>query len=104
MNTINFDLALRFRESPSARRVRVAILDTGCDHQSPFFRAVRQKRLVVLKDFTKDDGSSVDEDGHGTYVTSQVMKIAPAADICAARVAKNSEGLQMAANNIAKVR
>jgi hypothetical protein len=57
----------------------------------------------MWKYFAKDRPEPVDCDGHGTLVVSLAMKIAPAADICVARVATNSADLGKASHNIAKV-
>lgn len=95
----------QFRANRSYSRVRIAILDTGYDAKSPFFSVgPREKRLVEWKDFVDGQGEPIDCDGHGTHVLSLAMKIAPAADICVARIAKNTEDLQNAATNIEKVR
>ncbi|KAI9869217.1 MAG: hypothetical protein M1813_000005 [Trichoglossum hirsutum] len=103
MNTGPFDLALRFRESSQTRRVRIAVLDTGYDSKSPFFySASRHKRLIMWRDFAEGIREPVDRDGHGTYVLSLAMKIAPAADICVARVATNSSDLGKASHNISE--
>jgi subtilisin family serine protease len=104
MDTGRFDLALRFRNNPNTPRVRIAILDTGYDSNSPFFSlAVRRKRLVKWRDFAKDSPEPVDDDGHGTHMVSLAMKMAPAADIYVARVASSSAGLQDARQDIADV-
>ena len=55
-------------------------------------------------DFVDNHAEPVDCDGHGTHVLSVAMKVAPAADICVARIAKNTEDLQNAAANIERVR
>ncbi|KAI9766600.1 MAG: hypothetical protein M1840_006411 [Geoglossum simile] len=103
MNTGPFGLALRFRKSSQTRRVRIAILDTGYDSKSPFFYpASRRKRLIMWRDFAEGTRDPVDRDGHGTHVLSLAMKVAPAADICVARVATNSDDLGKASRNISE--
>lgn len=105
MDTGDFDIARVFRSSPDLPRIRIAILDTGYDPESRFFSlSVRQNRLKEWKDFTKFNLEPIDEDGHGTYVVSLAMRMAPAADIYVARVAKNSDGLREAGKSIADVR
>jgi subtilisin family serine protease len=104
MDTGLFNLPRRFFSSPNTSRVRIAILDTGYDGNSPFFSlATRHKRLILWKDFAKDGLEPVDDDGHGTHVVSLAMKMAPAADICVARVASSSVELQNAGQDIAEV-
>lgn len=44
-----------------------------------------------------------DNDGHGTYVTGLAITVAPLADMYMARVANDSDGLENASENIAKV-
>jgi subtilisin family serine protease len=89
MDTRHLDLALQFRLKNLVPRVRIAILDTGYDSDAPFFRLpVRRKRLVEWKDFAEDSPVGEDRDGHGTYVVSLAMKLAPAADICVAACRK----------------
>jgi hypothetical protein len=45
-----------------------------------------------------------DEDGHGTRVLSVLMRVAPAADVYVARIAKDARNLAACAENIAEVR
>jgi hypothetical protein len=88
----------------SSARVRIAVLDTGCDDNAPFFfHPDNQPRLEKWKDWV--DGSDQREDcnGHGTHLVSLVMKIAPEAQICAARIAKSPDRLLEASENVAKV-
>ncbi|KAK4964402.1 hypothetical protein LTR28_003759 [Elasticomyces elasticus] len=81
-------------------RIRVAILDTGYDRGSIFFRnRSRRSRIKGWKDLVDGLPEAEDTDGHGTHVVSLVMKMAPAADIYVARVAKNTDGLQDASKN-----
>ena len=104
MNTACFDIARMFRLRPSPPRVRIAILDTGYDPASSFFSlGIRKNRLGDWKDFTRPSAVPIDEDGHGTYVVSLAMKMAPAAEIFVARVAKHSHDLPKSAKNIAEV-
>ncbi|KAL7936124.1 subtilisin-like protein [Trichoderma chlorosporum] len=93
----------QFRSNISLARIRIAILDTGYDARSPFFTSSpREKRLLKWKDFVDNHELPVDDDGHGTYTLSLLMKIAPAADICVARIAKNTEDLTNRVSNIAE--
>lgn len=85
--------------------MRIAVLDTGYDAKSRFFSTPsRKNRLVKWRDFVSGESEPVDCDGHGTHVLSLAMKVAPAADVCVARIAKNTEDLQNAATNIEQVR
>lgn len=95
----------QFAEDKSLARIRITILDTGYDAKSQFFDApARKNRLGKWRDFVDNQMQPCDCDGHGTHVLSLVMKIAPAADICVARIAKNSEDLRNRASEVAKVK
>lgn len=83
-------------------RVKVAVLDTGCDPDSTFF-ADRRRRNCVKKwrDFASGSIKLQDQDGHGTHVLSLAMRIAPAADLFVARVGVGAEGLPLESKNVA---
>ncbi|KAH6888447.1 hypothetical protein B0T10DRAFT_488196 [Thelonectria olida] len=91
------------------RRIRVAVLDTGFDPSTDFFTRQRKRRLKGWKDYVegqpsaKQDDLSLakDEDGHGTHVLSVLMKVAPAAEIFVARVARDESDLGNATGNVA---
>jgi subtilisin family serine protease len=80
-------------------------LDTGYDPEAAFFRTPdRKRRIQGWKDMVVDNSTvRRDEDGHGTYVLSLLMKVAPAADFYVVRVARNTNGLANSTENIAKV-
>lgn len=91
-------------QSVPLRRVRIAILDTGYDADAVFFQNhTRRQRLVEWKDWVEESDQPKDAHGHGTHLISLVMKIAPDADICVARVAKNPMRLEESSNNVAEV-
>jgi hypothetical protein len=105
MSAGSLDLVSRLRLSNHIPRVKIAILDTGYDINSQFFSmGTRHKRLAEWKDFSKCSSVPVDEDGHGTYMVSLAMKLAPAAEICVGRVATDSKGLRNAGISVARVR
>lgn len=81
------------------------MLDTGYDKQAAFFDDENRKpRLKDWRDYVeKDNKIPIDHDGHGTHVLSLLMRMAPAADIFVARIAKNTESLGGAVENVAKV-
>lgn len=88
----------------SSARVRIAVLDTGCDDEAPFFfQSNNGSRLKQWKDWV--DGSEHRQDchGHGTHLVSLVMKIAPEAHVYVARIAESPDALLEAAENVAKV-
>ncbi|KAL6895734.1 peptidase S8/S53 domain-containing protein [Trichoderma longibrachiatum] len=96
-------LIQQFRTNATLTRIRIAILDTGYDARSQFFTAAaRKKRLIKWKDFVDGQEQPLDRDGHGSHALSILMKVAPAADICVARVAENTEDLQNRPSAIAQ--
>ncbi|RGP78854.1 peptidase s8 subtilisin kexin sedolisin [Fusarium longipes] len=85
------------------RRVRIAILDTGYDADAIFFQpTMRRNRLVKWKDWVENAKSPSDCNGHGTHLVSLIMMMAPEADICVARVAKDPRDLENASEAIAQ--
>jgi hypothetical protein len=88
----------------SRNRVRIAILDTGCSAECSFFDPMaRMNRLKGWKDWVDGKAKPEDVDGHGTYLVSLAMTMAPTADIYVARVARDSSGLARADANVAEV-
>jgi hypothetical protein len=96
--------AFQDKATLAEKRIRIAVLDTGYDPDALFFGRVRKRRIREWNDFVKKhEPNALDEDGHGTHVLSVLMQVAPAADIFVARVARNTQDLQKAAGNVAKV-
>ncbi|KAK6435170.1 hypothetical protein LTR95_008644 [Oleoguttula sp. CCFEE 5521] len=88
---LNYDIQAFNKQHKSARRTRIAIVDTGYDCESAIFAHThRRNRIKGYKDFV-ESASAQDIDGHGTHVLSLAMRIAPSADVYVARVAKNSD-------------
>jgi subtilisin family serine protease len=103
-SAINRQIVAQCTKSMPKPRIKVAILDTGYDEHADFFTITgRRNRMQGWKDWVDDSLRPEDHDGHGTHVVSLVMKIAPAADIYVARVAKNAAGLQSASKKVAEV-
>ena len=89
---------------PSRERIRIAILDTGYDADAVFFQPpTRRSRLIHWKDWVENAAKPLDSHGHGTHSVSLVMKMAPEAEICVARVASDPGALEKASENVAKV-
>lgn len=96
------DLPMESVNSPPP--VRIAVLDTGCDDGSLFFfDPDNASRLREWKDWTEESDEYQDCDGHGTHLTSLVMKLSPGAHIYVARVARNPDELLNSSENVAKV-
>lgn len=89
----------------SFTRVRIAILDTGCDDDSPFFHlSPNISRLKGWKDYVGGSEEWVDRHGHGTHLVSLIMDIAIDADVYIARIAADATELSTASENVAKVK
>ncbi|KAK3629307.1 hypothetical protein LTR56_013034 [Elasticomyces elasticus] len=92
---LNTELERVARRTPGSKRVKIAVLDTGCDDASGSgFFETRRDRLVGWKDFIDAGAAWQDFDGHGTKMVSLIMRMAPQANIFVARVARNSEELR----------
>ncbi|KAL7793615.1 hypothetical protein V8C37DRAFT_378462 [Trichoderma ceciliae] len=87
----------------SSTPVRIAVLDTGCDTDALFFfDPSNSHRLKGWKDWAEESDQWQDCHGHGTHLTSLIMKIAPEAHIYVARIAKNPNELLNSIENVAK--
>ncbi|KAI1843016.1 hypothetical protein JX266_010869 [Neoarthrinium moseri] len=84
--------------------IRVAILDTGCDANLPFFQLPqRSSRLKGWMDFAAPGSTSeVDTFGHGTFMTRLLLHVAPIVDVYLIRVAENIKDLENNEENIAR--
>ncbi|KAH7205725.1 peptidase S8/S53 domain-containing protein [Fusarium oxysporum] len=90
--------------------VKIAVLDTGCDAELPFYKIPRRKKSIrAWKDFTRDrsedkpeSDSMEDEYGHGSLMARLIMEAAPLAHVYVARVAKNTGELEFSSDQIAQ--
>ncbi|KFY31885.1 hypothetical protein V493_00711 [Pseudogymnoascus sp. VKM F-4281 (FW-2241)] len=107
LNDILTSTAFRSISEKSGSRspIKIAVLDTGYDSESIFFQD-RSRRCRLKSgnwlDCLDVSKKPVDTDGHGSYVVSLAMKLAPAADIYVARVAENTASLEASSENIAR--
>jgi subtilisin family serine protease len=90
-------------------RTKVAVIDTGIDPGDPLIRGAKgQGRIPEVRNWVPGkDGvvkldDVIDTFGHGTHVAALVLKVAPCADICVARVA-GGKLLESGEKNIAEV-
>ncbi|RBQ75512.1 hypothetical protein FVER14953_13778 [Fusarium verticillioides] len=89
--------------------VKIAVLDTGCDAELPFYKIPRRKKSIkAWKDFTIDEGDGTNKSdcmedlyGHGSLMIRLIMEAAPLAHIYVARVAKNTDELEYSSDQIA---
>lgn len=101
VNAIMEGFAKRFRTKD---KVRVAILDTGCDVSTPCICSTGEARLKGRWfDCAGDAEEPVDDDQqkHGTAVAGLLLRVAKHASVYVIRVAKDSTSL--VADNVAKV-
>ncbi|UNI20026.1 hypothetical protein JDV02_006159 [Purpureocillium takamizusanense] len=104
MRRLNHELAAAQAKpiSPAAR-VRIAVLDTGCDDNAAFFlHSDHGSRLQEWKDWVDESEQWQDQHGHGTHLVSLIMQIAPDALMYVARVARSPDELLGASDNVAK--
>jgi hypothetical protein len=94
------------RAKKITKRIRVAILDSGCEIALPFFQTPKQRsdRVKGWKDFAANSESKVDSFGHGTFMARLLMHVAPMVDVYVIRIAANGDQLNNSQENIAKVR
>lgn len=79
--------------SDLAEPVRIAILDSGLDPESPFLIEDQQlgsPRIKEARSFVRgtEPHDIRDEIGHGTHALGLLLKVAPCAEIYVARVAR----------------
>lgn len=78
----------RYTEIEQGQRVRIAVLDTGIDASHPLIRRALDKGSIVdTRGFPDSRNPLQDLHGHGTHVTSVLLKTAPSAAMYIARVA-----------------
>ncbi|KAF5120826.1 hypothetical protein E5D57_013162 [Metarhizium anisopliae] len=77
-----------FRDRPTGygNRIRVAILDTGVDLEVNGIREALKNGQLHYQNFANGHDFAPDTDGHGTAVTSLLLRVAPNADVYVARV------------------
>ena len=86
------------------RKPKVAIIDTGYDGKARWLSNQFKARLSQLdengqisqnwKDFWESEDQPHDDFGHGTSMLYTIMRIAPFANVCVARIAGNGEHLR----------
>lgn len=84
--------------------IRVAILDTGCNRDIPFFQnPIISNRFKEWKDFAADSQTSVDSFGHGTFMARLLLQVAPIVDLYVARVAVTQDQLELNEDKVIQV-
>jgi subtilisin family serine protease len=89
--------------------VRIAILDSGLDHNSPFLVEDQQRanpRIREARSFIHgtEAHDTQDEIGHGTHALGLLLKVSPGAEIYVARIARGETLDPNTYDDIAKVR
>lgn len=109
LQMIGAEVGRRRRKEEIKTPIRVAILDSGLDRDSPAFKSKKSllESIAAEKDFVGTDplgASTGDKFGHGTFMARLVMEsIAPGVEILVARVAQNTEKLEGSQQNIKEV-
>lgn len=102
--------ALRQLKPGDTGRVRVAVIDTGIDMGHIAIQAaVENGQIARVCDWVDgregiEDEKIGDSEGHGTYIASVILDMAPHVDLYIARVSKQRVLSDREAENIAKVR
>lgn len=110
MRQLNKELAeaVPYDSSAPEKPVRIAVLDTGFDDGGLFFDLPENSksldRLKGWKDFVDSSYRWQDAQGHGTHLVSLILSIAPRAELLVARIARNTDDLVGASENVAQVR
>lgn len=94
--------------SPPQEKVKIALLDTGCDPDQPCILGITSAESRLCRhwhDWAGDSVHPIDQDSskHGTVLFALLMRIAPHAEIFVGRVAKSKGGIQTSADSIAEV-
>jgi hypothetical protein len=84
--------------NPTARKVKIAILDTGCDLNADCVRSMPDAEARLAGHWydgvTSGSPSPVDDDTsnvkHGTALVSLLLRVAPYAEVFVARVARSA--------------
>lgn len=87
------DVVPMFRDRPTGygNRVRVAILDTGVDPIAIGIREALNNGQLHYRNFANGHDSAQDTHGHGTAVTSLLLRVAPNVDVYVARVTPDGD-------------
>ncbi|OHF02880.1 hypothetical protein CORC01_01638 [Colletotrichum orchidophilum] len=88
----SFESCLEKSDDPTARKIRIAILDTGINKSSVGidFDGIHMK-VEWCTSFVGDPDETHDYDGHGTHCASLLRKAAPDAEIYVAKVFSRNE-------------
>ncbi|PVH69882.1 subtilisin-like protein [Cadophora sp. DSE1049] len=86
----------------NAKRVKIAILDSGVDLSPDHKNMYDFEPKMVYRNWIEQDSIWNDDVGHGTHLAVLLRKIAPNAVIHVARVFKNKQKVENAAERIAE--
>ncbi|CZR56494.1 uncharacterized protein PAC_06382 [Phialocephala subalpina] len=67
--------------------IKIAILDTGIDYEHTIIKA-NCERIVKTRSWVNDGNDMKDVFGHGAHTLAMLLKVAPYAHVCVARVAE----------------
>ncbi|KAK4074576.1 uncharacterized protein Triagg1_5172 [Trichoderma aggressivum f. europaeum] len=86
LNKMQTFLASNLPTNCATKHVKICIIDTGIDMKHPSLRGAK-KRIEKMWDFKGDTMDLKDDTGHGTNVAELILRLAPEAAICVAKVA-----------------
>jgi len=95
------DSVVSARRRSNDRKVKVAILDTGINEDSPGI-ADYKRQILIRKDFTRSTVGTADEVGHGTNAAALLFKVAPQAVLCVAKVVASRTATELTTKHIAE--
>ncbi|KAF9870213.1 ankyrin unc44 [Colletotrichum karsti] len=101
VDAINEYMRQNCRANSASGRVKIALLDTGCDLEASCFRNLSVDEMGITQhwqDWAGESNVPLDEDSskHGTSMAALLLRVAPHADIYVGRVAKSSAHLRSA--------
>ena len=102
-NLANLASVVKRKRSPGGGNpIKIAILDTGYDENTPTFDTPGSPaKIKGWKDFVSDSHTPIDKDGHGTHLLTLLLRLKCPAHIYVARVTESSKKLKSAESNIA---
>lgn len=85
--------------------VKIAILDTGFEFETTghFGAFPEDEDRLRWHDMVDNSHEPIDEDGHGTALTTLLLRVARNAEIYVFRIARSREDLRSSHGNIAEV-
>ena len=104
LKVINSYVLRRRKSAGVTSPIKVAILDTGCNRDLPFFKNnIISECFKDWKDFGAESQTPVDIFGHGTFMARLLLQVAPIVNLYVARIAVTQDELELNENKIIQV-